>query len=81
MRSSTLKSIATEALARIKQLYDVEADIRGLPPQVRLELEGAVEAMKRGAYDFVQKPFDNETLKQTLARALDKISTIKEKEA
>lgn len=27
--------IATEALARIKQLYDVEADIRGLPPQVR----------------------------------------------
>jgi len=27
--------IATEALARIKQLYDVEAEIRGLPPDVR----------------------------------------------
>jgi transposase len=27
--------IATEALARIKQLYDIEAEIRGLPPQVR----------------------------------------------
>jgi transposase len=27
--------IATEALARIKQLYDVEAEIRGLPPEVR----------------------------------------------
>jgi transposase len=27
--------IATQALARIKQLYDVEAEIRGLPPEVR----------------------------------------------
>jgi transposase len=27
--------IATEALARIRQLYDIEADIRGLPPEVR----------------------------------------------
>ena len=27
--------IATEALARIRQLYDIEAEIRGLPPQVR----------------------------------------------
>lgn len=27
--------IATEALARIKRLYDIEAEIRGLPPAVR----------------------------------------------
>src|SRR5262249_53686652 len=27
--------IATEALARIKLLYDIEAEIRGLPPEVR----------------------------------------------
>ncbi len=27
--------IATEALARIKPLYDIEADIRGLPPELR----------------------------------------------
>ena len=30
--------IATEALARIKQLYDIEAEIRGLPPEVRRAL-------------------------------------------
>ena len=30
--------IATEALARIKQLYDIEAEIRGLPPKVRREM-------------------------------------------
>jgi transposase len=30
--------IATEALARIKKLYDIEAEIRGLPPEVRRAL-------------------------------------------
>ena len=43
--------IATEALARIKKLYDVEADIRGLPPQLRRALrqehaKPVVEALK-----------------------------------
>jgi len=32
--------------------------------------ENAVEAMNCGAYDYVPKPFDNEELKQTIARAL-----------
>ena len=43
--------IATEALARIKKLYDVEADIRRLPPQIRRALRQEhsrpiVEALK-----------------------------------
>ncbi len=33
--------------------------------------ETAVEAMNMGAYDYVPKPFDNEELKQTIAKALD----------
>lgn len=33
--------------------------------------EIAVEAMNAGAYDFVPKPFDNNELKQTIARALE----------
>jgi len=33
--------------------------------------EAAVEAMNKGAYDFVPKPFDNEELKQTIKNALD----------
>ncbi len=32
--------------------------------------ETAVEAMNEGAYDYVPKPFDNEELKQTIAKAL-----------
>ena len=44
-------------------------------------VETARDAFLLGAYDFVQKPFDNELLKETVARALQKISLIKEKEA
>ncbi len=33
--------------------------------------EIAVNAMNEGAYDFVPKPFDNDELRQTIAKALD----------
>jgi DNA-binding NtrC family response regulator len=44
-------------------------------------VDTAREAFLLGAYDFVQKPFDNELLKEVVARALNKISLLKEKEA
>ncbi|MBA2527163.1 MAG: sigma-54-dependent Fis family transcriptional regulator [Pyrinomonadaceae bacterium] len=44
-------------------------------------VETAREAFLLGAYDFVQKPFDNDLLKEIVARALEKISLVKEKEA
>ena len=44
-------------------------------------VDTAREAFLLGAYDFVQKPFDNDLLKETVARALAKISLLKEKEA
>src|SRR4029078_5847817 len=44
-------------------------------------VDTAREAFLLGAYDFVQKPFDNDLLKETVARALNKISLVKEKEA
>ncbi|MFH0787514.1 MAG: sigma-54 dependent transcriptional regulator [Pseudomonadota bacterium] len=33
-------------------------------------VEKAVEAMKKGAYDYIIKPFDNQALKKTVAKAL-----------
>src|ERR1044071_985603 len=44
-------------------------------------VDTAREAFLIGAYDFVQKPFDNDLLKETVTRALEKISLVKEKEA
>ncbi|HEY6119670.1 MAG TPA: sigma-54 dependent transcriptional regulator [Pyrinomonadaceae bacterium] len=44
-------------------------------------VDTAREAFLLGAYDFVQKPFDNDLLKETVTRALQKISLVKEKDA
>ena len=44
-------------------------------------VDTAREAFLLGAYDFVQKPFDNDLLKEVVARALAKLSLVKEKEA
>ncbi len=41
-------------------------------------IELAVEAMKRGAYDFVTKPFDKEVLLRTIHKALERNSLIRE---
>jgi len=42
--------------------------------------ETAVEAMNEGAYDYVPKPFDNEELKVTIAKALELKTLEHEKE-
>ncbi len=41
--------------------------------------ETAVEAMNEGAYDYLPKPFDNNELKQTIAKALELRTLEKEK--
>jgi transposase len=54
--------IATEALARIKLLYDIEAEIRGLPPE-----------MRRAVRQEKSKPF-SEDMKLWLEESLAKVS-------
>jgi len=43
-------------------------------------VESAVEAMKRGAYDFLQKPFTPEELRRIMRRGLERRKLIKETE-
>lgn len=52
-------------------LVQLQAEYSDLPVIVftaRASIESAVEAMRRGAYDFIQKPFIPEDIKQKLAR-------------
>src|SRR5215470_6649058 len=44
-------------------------------------VDTARDAFLLGAFDFVQKPFDNDLLKETVTRALAKVSLVREKEA
>jgi two-component system NtrC family response regulator len=41
-------------------------------------IEMAVEAMKKRAYDYITKPFQNEQLKMTIRKALDNYRLVKE---
>ncbi|MFZ0449767.1 MAG: sigma-54 dependent transcriptional regulator [Desulfatiglandaceae bacterium] len=41
-------------------------------------IEMAVDAMKQNAYDYITKPFQNEALKLTIRKALDKYRLVKE---
>src|SRR5690242_19879452 len=60
---------------------------RELLPEVEIimmtafaNVDTAREAFLLGAYDFVQKPFDNDLLKETVTRALKTISIVKKNE-
>src|SRR3954471_16941804 len=41
----------------------------------------AVEAMKQGAYDYIQKPFDGEAIKVLVERALEHSRLVRENQA
>ncbi|MBC7173063.1 MAG: sigma-54-dependent Fis family transcriptional regulator [Polyangiaceae bacterium] len=43
--------------------------------------EQAVEAMRRGAYDYIEKPFRNDELRATLDKALEKRAIVEENRA
>ncbi|MEO8433695.1 MAG: sigma-54 dependent transcriptional regulator [Pyrinomonadaceae bacterium] len=44
-------------------------------------VDTAREAFLLGAFDFIQKPFDNDLVKEIVSRALAKISLVREKQA
>ena len=41
-------------------------------------IQKAVEAMRKHAYDYIEKPFENEKLKQTIKKALENYRLVKE---
>jgi len=43
-------------------------------------VEGAVEAMRRGAYDYLEKPYNPDDLRMTIQRALDYHHVVRENE-
>ncbi|MDQ5845949.1 MAG: sigma-54 dependent transcriptional regulator [Acidobacteriota bacterium] len=67
-----------ELLRAARELFP---DVEVIMMTAFANVETAREAFLLGAFDFVQKPFDNDLLKETVNRALQKISLIKEKDA
>jgi DNA-binding NtrC family response regulator len=59
-----------EGLAALSRILAIDRDAVVIPVTAHSDLELAVEAMKRGAADFVTKPWENERLLATLNSAL-----------
>src|SRR5438034_8755 len=65
----------------LRSARELRPDVEVVLMTAFANVDTAREAFLLGAYDFVQKPFDNDLLKETVARALIKVSLVKEKEA
>ena len=65
----------------LRAARELQPDIEVIMMTAFANEETAHEAFLLGAFDFVHKPFDNELLKEKVARALQKISIVKEKQA
>ena len=60
---------AVEGLALLRRLLEIDADLAVVMITAHAGLSVAVEAMKRGATDFVSKPWSNERLLATVRTA------------
>src|SRR3989449_10732292 len=65
----------------LRAARELQPDIEFIMMTAFANVDTAREAFLLGAFDFIQKPFDNDLLKEIVARALQKISLVKEKQA
>ena len=56
----------------LKKIKEKDADIMVIIMTAYQSVESAVTAMKESAYDYITKPFDMDTLKNTLKNALER---------
>lgn len=54
-------------------MCQTETDFRIIMMTAHGEIRSAVEAMKKGAFDYLQKPFDNDELLAIIARAVEMV--------
>jgi DNA-binding NtrC family response regulator len=69
---SDLRMPGIDGLEVVRRARAADPDLPVLVLTAHGSIESAVEAMRRGAYDYIEKPFDNEALKALVARALER---------
>lgn len=71
-----LKMTGMSGLDLLKQLTDFDKSIIVLLLTAHGSVDSAVDALRLGAFDYLQKPYDSEKLLETVSRALNKLSTL-----
>ena len=68
-----LKMPGIDGMEVLKKIQEMERDILVIVITGFATIETAIEAMKRGAYDFIPKPFEPDQLRIVVNRAREKI--------
>ncbi len=69
---SDLRLPDLDGIALLKQVRELLAEVEVVMITGHGSVERAVEAMRLGAYDFIEKPLDSAALLKTVAKALEK---------
>jgi two-component system, NtrC family, response regulator AtoC len=65
-----LKMPKVDGMTLLKRALEIEAELPVVLITAHGTIDTAVEALKRGAFDFVTKPFDKDEVRQIVAKAL-----------
>src|SRR5215510_262476 len=73
---SDLKMTGMDGIELLQQLLALDSSIIVILLTAHGTIESAKEALRRGAFDYLQKPFDRERLMETIKRALGTLEKI-----
>jgi DNA-binding NtrC family response regulator len=71
-----LKMTGMSGLDLLKQLTDFDKSIIVILLTAHGSVDSAVDALRLGAFDYLQKPYDSDKLLDTVSRALNKLSVL-----
>lgn len=71
-----LKMTGMSGLELLKQLTNFDKSIIVILLTAHGSVDSAVDSLRLGAFDYLQKPYDSEKLLETISRALNKLSAL-----
>ena len=71
-----LKMTGMDGIELLQHLLGFDSSIIVILLTAHGTIDSAKEALRRGAYDYLQKPYDKQALLETINRALDKLNAI-----
>src|SRR5205807_3062659 len=71
-----LKMTGMDGIELLQQLLGLDSSIIVILLTAHGSIDSAKEALRRGAFDYLQKPYDREALLETINRALDKLEAL-----
>src|SRR6266516_3658590 len=71
-----LKMTGMDGIELLQHLLGLDSSIIVILLTAHGSIDSAKEALRRGAFDYLQKPYDREALLETINRALDKLEAL-----